>query len=415
MTILNKPFDTQYNTSPFSKIKAKDFLPTFKTAIKKAKSEIDDIVNNRELPTFQNTIEALDYSGEELDRISSIFFNLNAAETNEQIQKIAQEVSPLLSEFSNDITLNEDLFKRVKSIYNSKTELDLTTEQSTLLDKKYKSFARNGANLPEDKKETLRVIDKELSQLKLKFGEHILAETNAYEMHITEESALDGLPEGAKEAARQLAESKNMEGWLITLDYPSYIPFMTYAKNRKLRKHLSIAFGSKGFKGNVNDNKDIVVKIANLRFQRAQLLGYKTHAHFVLEERMAETPEKVNNFLNELLEKAKPAAIQEFENLKAFAKDLDGIKELQKWDSAYYLEKLKQKLFDLDDEQLKPYFRLENVINGAFTVANKLFGLHFNQINTIDKYHEDVMTYKVVDSEGELVSIFCKCFLGFHH
>ncbi|WP_431159207.1 M3 family metallopeptidase [Winogradskyella poriferorum] len=406
MTILNKPFDTQYNTAPFSKLEEGDFLPAFKISIKKAKSEIDDIVNNKELPTFQNTIEALDYSGEELDRISSIFFNLNASETNEQIQKIAQEVSPLLSEFSNDITLNEDLFKRVKSIYDSKSELDLSTEQSTLLDKKYKSFARNGANLPEDKKETLRAIDKELSQLKLKFGEHILAETNAYEMHLTEESALDGLPEGAKEAARQLAESKNKEGWVITLDYPSYIPFMTYANNRELRKQLSTVFGSKGFKDNENDNKDIVLKIANLRFQRAQLLGYKTHAHFVLEERMAETPEKVNNFLNELLEKAKPAAMQEFEKLKGFAKDLDGIEELQKWDSAYYSEKLKQKLFDLDDEQLKPYFQLENVINGAFTVANKLFGLHFNKIDTIDKYHDDVMTYKVVDAEGELVSIF---------
>ena len=406
MTILNKPFQNQYNTAPFSKIENEDFLSAFRTAIKKAKAEIDAITNNSHAPTFENTIEALDYSGEELDRISSIFFNLNSAETNDDIQKIAQEVSPLLSEFSNDITLNEDLFKRIKSVYDSKSSLELSTEQSTLLDKKYKSFSRNGANLPEDKKERLREIDKELSQLKLKFGEHVLAETNKFEMHLTEESDLAGLPDGAKEAAKQLAESKGKEGWLITLDYPSYIPFMTYADNRQLREELSKAFGSKGFKNDELDNQDIVLKIANLRFERAQLLGYSTHAHFVLEERMAETPEKVNTFLKDLLEKAKPAAQSEFNNLEAFAKELDQIDELQKWDSAYYSEKLKQKLFSLDDEQLKPYFKLENVINGAFTVAEKLFGLQFEEIQSIDKYHEDVLTYKVLDADGKLVSIF---------
>jgi peptidyl-dipeptidase Dcp len=406
MTILNTTFNTPYNTAPFSKIKNEDFLSAFKVAIEKAKAEIDAIVNNTELPTFENTIEALDYSGEELDRISSLFFNLNSAETNDEIQKIAQEVSPLLSEFSNDITLNEALFKRVKAVYDSKDDLKLTTEQATLLDKKYKSFSRNGANLQEDKKQKLRAIDKELSQLKLKFGEHVLAETNKFEMLLTEESDLSGLPEGAKEAAKQLAESKGKDGWLITLDYPSYIPFMTYADNRELREKLSKAFGSKGFHNDDLDNQDIVLKIANLRFERAQLLGYKTHAHFVLEERMAQTPEKVNDFLNELLEKAKPAAEKEFEELEAFAKELDGIEQLQKWDSAYYSEKLKQKLFDLDDEKLKPYFKLENVIDGAFTVANKLFGLQFEEINTIDKYHDDVLTYKVVDAENNLVSIF---------
>lgn len=406
MTTLNKTFDTQYNTAPFSKIKNEDFLPAFKIAIEKAKNEIDAIVNNTESASFENTIEALDYSGEELDRISSIFFNLNSAETNDEIQKIAQEVSPLLSEFSNDITLNENLFKRVKAVYDSKAELDLTTEQATLLDKKYKSFSRNGANLPEDKKQKLRAIDKELSQLKLKFGEHILAETNKFEMLLTDESDVSGLPEGAKEAAKQLAESKGKDGWLITLDYPSYIPFMTYADNRTLRKKLSKAFGSKGFKNDALDNQDIVLKIANLRFERAHLLGYKTHAHFVLEERMAKTPEKVNEFLNELLEKARPAAKKEFEKLETFAKELDNLDELQKWDSAYYSEKLKQKLFSLDDEQLKPYFKLENVINGAFTVAKKLFGLKFEEIDTIDIYHDDVLTYKVVDAEDNLVSIF---------
>jgi len=406
MNILNNPFNTPYNTAPFSKLKNEDFLPAFKTAIEKAKAEIDAIVNTTETPTFKNTIEALDYSGEELDRISSIFFNLNSAETNDAIQKIAQDVSPLLSEFSNDITLNQDLFKRVKAVYETKASLNLNTEQETLLDKKYKGFSRNGANLPDDKKEKLRAIDKELSQLKLSFGEHILAETNKFQLHITNESDLAGLPNGTKEAAKQLAMSKGKDGWLITLDYPSYIPFMTYADNRELREQLSKAFGSKGFKNDELDNQSIVLKIVKLRHERAQLLGYKTHAHFVLEERMAETPEKVTAFLEDLLEKAKPAAEKEFENLQNFAKDLDGIKTLQKWDSAYYSEKLKQKLFSLDDEQLKPYFKLENVINGAFTVAEKLFGLQFENIDTIDKYHDDVMTYKVVDADGELVSIF---------
>ncbi|MBF8150336.1 M3 family metallopeptidase [Winogradskyella sp. F6397] len=406
MNFLNNTFNTTYNTAPFSKIKAEDFLPAFKIGIEKAKAEIDAITDNTASPTFENTIEALDYSGEELNRISSIFFNLNSAETNDEIQKIAQEVSPLLSEFSNDITLNEALFKRVKAVYDSKSNLELTIEQETLLDKKYKGFSRNGANLAEDKKDKLRAIDKELSQLKLKFGEHILAETNAFEMHLTNEDDVSGLPEGAKEAAKQLAESKDKDGWLITLDYPSYIPFMTYADNRDLREQLSKAFGRKGFQNNELDNQELVIKIAQLRFQRAQLLGYKTHAHFVLEERMAQTPEKVTSFLNELLEKAKPAANEEFNELENFAKELDSIDQLQKWDSGYYSEKLKQKLFDLDDEQLKPYFKLENVINGAFTVANKLFGLEFEEIDTIDKYHEEVLTYKVTDADGEFVSIF---------
>lgn len=399
------PFNTKYNTAPFSKIENSDFLPTIKEAIKIAKNEIDAIVNNAEAPTFENTIEALDFSGEQLDRISSIFFNLNSAETNEEIQKIAQEVSPLLSEFSNDITLNEDLFKRVKAVYEQKDQLELTIEQKTLLDKKYKSFSRNGANLPEDKKLKLREIDKKLSQLKLKFGENVLAETNKFELHITNEDDLSGLPEGAKEAAAQTAEAKGKEGWLITLDYPSYIPFMTYADNRELRKKLAIAFGAKGFHNDELDNQENVLNLAKLRHERANLLGYKTHAHFVLEERMAKTPETVEKFLNELLEKAKPAAEREFKNLEQFAKELDGIDQLQKWDGAYYSEKLKQKLFDLDDEKLKPYFKLENVIKGVFTVSNKLYGLHFEEINDIDKYHDEVLTYKVTDSNGNYVSI----------
>ncbi|MGY8915693.1 MAG: M3 family metallopeptidase, partial [Flavobacteriales bacterium] len=403
---MNNPLLTSFDTAPFSKIKNEHFKPAFLESMTQARQEIDGIANAGSAPTFENTIAALDFAGQQLDRVSSVFFNLNSAETNSEIQKIAQEVSPLLSEFSNDIMLNESLFKRVKAVFEERDDLNLTKEEYTLLDKKYKSFSRNGANLPENKKMRLREIDAELSKLKLQFGENVLAETNKYEMHLTDETDLDGLPEGEKEAAEQLAKSKDKEGWLITLDYPSYIPFMKYAKNRALRKELSIAFGSKGFHNDELDNQENIMKIARLRYERANLLGYKTHAHFVLEERMAETPEKVHEFLNELLEKAKPAAEREFKELETFAKELDQIDRLEKWDSAYYSEKLKQKLFNLDDEKLKPYFKLENVIAGVFKVAEKLYGLQFEEVFDIDKYHTDVKTYRIYDEQKKLVSLF---------
>ncbi|WP_269241897.1 M3 family metallopeptidase [Flavobacterium limnophilum] len=406
MSVLTHHFNTKYNTAPFSKIKNEDFLPAFQKGIELAKSEINGIVNNPIKPTFENTIEALDFSGDILDRISSIFFNLNSAETSDEMQKIAQEVSPLLSEFGNDIRLNPDLFARVKAVYEQREHLNLNPEQTTLLDKKYKSFSRNGANLPEDKKNQLREIDKELSKLSLQFGENVLAETHAFELHITDENDLVGLPEGTREAARSLAKSQEKEGWIFTLDHPSYIPFVTYADNRELRKKMSIAFGARAFQNNEFDNQEIVLKIAKLRFDRAQVLGYKTHSHFVLEERMAETPEKVISFSNDLLAKAKPAAEKEFAQLTAFAKELDGLEQLEKWDGAYYSEKLKQQLFSLDDEILKPYFQLEKVLDGAFTVAQKLYGITFEETFEVDKYHEDVKTYEVKDEEGQLVAIF---------
>ncbi|MGG7035314.1 MAG: M3 family metallopeptidase [Flavobacterium sp.] len=406
MNILTQPFQTKHNTAPFSKIKNDDYLPAFQEGITLAKAEIDAIVSNPEKPTFENTIEALSFSGETLDRISSIFFNLNSAETSDEMQKIAQEVSPLLSEFGNDVRLNSELFARVKAVYEQKENRNLNPEQTTLLDNQYKSFSRNGANLPEDKKNELREIDKELSVLSLKFGENVLAETQAFELHLTDENDVAGLPEGEKEAAHSLAKSHNKEGWIFTLDYPSYVPFMTYANNRELRKKMAIAFGAKGFHKDERDNQEIVLKIAKLRFDRANLLGYKTHADFVLEERMAENPEKVNQFLNNLLAKAKPAAEREFVQLTEFAKQLDRIDQLEKWDGAYYSEKLKQQLYNLDDEKLKPYFQLEKVLNGAFTVAQKLYGLHFNEVTDIDKYHEEVTTYEVTDENNNLVAVF---------
>ena len=406
MKILTSTFQTKHNTAPFSQIKIEDYQPAFEETIAQARAEIDAIINNPEAPTFENTIEALDFAGQALDRLSSIFFNLNSAETCDEMQKIAQEVSPLLTAFGNDITLNEDLFKRVKAVYEQKDQLNLTPEQATLLDKKYKSFTRNGALLSEDKKEILREIDKTLAKLKLTFGENVLAETNSYKLHISNEADLQGLPDGAKEMARSLAKADDLDGWLFTLDFPSYLPFVTYVDNRELRKEMAIAAGKKAFQENDYDNQENVKNIVKLRHERAQLLGYESHAHFVLEERMAQSPEKVQSFLNDLLAKAKPAAEKEFAELTAFAKELDGLESLEKWDGAYYSEKLKQKLFSLDDEILKPYFQLENVLNGAFTVAEKLFGITFKEVFDIDKYHADVQTFEVVDFEGQLVAVF---------
>ncbi len=406
MKTLTSTFNTKHNTAPFSQIKLEDYKPAFIENIAKAKAEIDAIITNSEAPTFENTIVALDFAGEQLDRLSSIFFNLNSAETCDEMQKIAQEVSPLLTEFSNDIALNEDLFKRVKTVYDQKDSLNLTTEQATLLDKKFKGFSRNGALLNEEDKLKLREIDTELAKIKLTYGENVLAETNNYQLHITKEADLKGLPDGAKEMAASLAKSKNLEGWVFTLDFPSYLPFVTYVENRELRKEIAIAAGKKSFQDNEFDNKENVKRIVELRHKRANLLGYKSHSDFVLEERMAQNPEKVLSFLNDLLEKAKPASQKEFAQLTAFAKELDGIDQLEKWDGAYYSEKLKQKLFNFDDEILKPYFKLENVLNGAFTIAEKLFGITFKEVFDIDKYHEDVQTFEVLDFEGQLVAIF---------
>ena len=406
MTLFFKKFETKYNSAPFSKINLSNFKEAFEKNIELARIEIDTIVKNTEKPTFQNTIEALDFSGELLDRLSSIFFNLNSAETSDEMQKIAQEVSPLLSAFSNDIALNEALFKRVKAVYDKKDSLTLTTEEKTLLDKKFKGFSRNGALLNEEDKLILREIDVELAKLKLTFGENVLAETNTYHLHLTNECDLKGLPDDAKEMAASLAKSKELEGWVFTLDFPSYLPFVTYIENRELRKQIAIAAGKKAFQNNPYNNEDNVKRIVELRHKRAHLLGYESHSHFVLEERMAQNSCNVLSFLNDLLERAKPAAYKEFAQLTAFAKELDGIDQLEKWDGAYYSEKLKQKLFSLDDELLKPYFRLENVLNGAFTIAEKLFGITFKEIFDIDKYHEDVQTFKVLDVEGNFVAVF---------
>ncbi|NGZ90149.1 M3 family metallopeptidase [Psychroflexus maritimus] len=403
---MQNPLLSQFDLAPFSKIKSEHFEPAFREALRQAKEEINKITENTATPSFENTIEALEASGEQLNRVASILFNLNSAETSTEIQQIAQQVSPWLSEFSNDLILNETLFARVKSVYETKDSLALSTEQAKLLEESYANFSRNGANLPKDKQEQLRAIDQELAKLSLQFGEHVLAETNNFQLTVLEESKLEGLPDDAKETAAQLAKEKGLEGFLFTLHYPSYLPFMKYVKDRDLRKEMALAFGRKGFQDNANNNEAIVLEVANLRFKRAQLLGYETHAHFVLEQRMAKTPTQVNNFLEDLLNKAKPAATKEFEELSNFAKEQDQIDQLQKWDAAYYAEKLKQKKFDLNEEELKPYFELSNVIKGMFTIAGKLFDLKFEEVDDIDVYHEEVKTYRVTNTEGNFIAVF---------
>jgi len=403
---MNNPLLKPFDTVPFSKIENGHFLPAFTRLIEQTKKEIEEIASNPMKATFENTVAALDRSGQQMDRVTSAFFNLNSAETNDELQKIAQEVSPMLSEFNNDLLLNSTLFERIKTVYHSREGLELTAEQQTLLEKQYKRFARNGANLSKEDQKKLRDIDAKLARLTLQFGENVLAETNAFELHLTDKDDLEGLPDSIKEVAADEAANRGKEGWVITLHYPSYIPFMKYAKNRSLRKKLSHAFGNRAFKENKHNNEKNVLEIARLRYERAKLLGYPAHAAFVLEERMAGSADGVIEFLNELLVKSKPAAQKEFAELEQFARELDGIDRLEKWDSAYYSEKLRQKRFDLDDEKLKPYFELDRVINGVFDVAGRLYGLSFGEVSDIDKYHKEVRTYRVTDEEGQLVAVF---------
>lgn len=400
---MQNPLLEAFDQAPFSKIKTEHYKEAFEKAIEIARGEIDVIAHSKSEPTFENTIVALDRSGAQLDRISSIFFNLNSAETSPEIQAIAQEISPWLSAFRNDIILHQPLFERVKEVVDQK--LDLDSESQMLLEKQYKSFTRNGALLDLKKQKELRSIDEQLSKLSLEFGQHVLADSNAYELLIDKEEDLEGLPEGFIEMAKATAVEKDLDGWLITLSYPSYIPFMKFSKKRALREKLYRAFSSRGFQDNENNNTKIIQSIVKLRYDRAQLLGYESHAHYILEERMAESPKKVFEFLEQLSVKAKPAAEREFKILSEYASK-DGIDQLQKWDAAYYSEKLKKEKFELDDEVLKPYFELDRVIDGVFKVAQKLYGLQFKANHQVDVYHPEVKTFDVIDDHGKKVALF---------
>ncbi len=399
-------FDTPFETVPFDKIKTAHFKPAIEAAMAEGKAEVKAITGNAEAPTFANTIEALERAGAKVNIVAGVLSNLNSAETSPEIQELAKDIFPMITEYGNDILLDETLFARIKAVYEQKETLSLSAEQATLLDKTYKSFVRNGANLNDTDKQKLREIDVALSKLSVQFGQNVLADTNAYTMHLTNEDDLEGLPDQVREAAAMTAKQMEKEGWVFTLQYPSYVPFMTYASKRELREKLAKAYAKRGCQGNDNDNQKIVKDFALLRYERANLLGYATHADFVLEQRMASTPKAVENFLNDLLKHAKPAADKEMQELAAYAKKLDGIEEMQRWDYAYYSEKLKKEKFNIDDEMLKPYFELDKVIEGIFAVAKKLYGLNFKANADIPVYHSEVKAYEVEDEEGRHVSVF---------
>lgn len=399
-------FETPFETAPFHLIHEDHYLPAIEEAIQIAKREISQI-KEEALPDFENTIVALERAGERLNTISAIFFNINSAETNDRMQALARQISPLLTAHSNDVLLDEALFQRIQQVYETRKELTLSEEQKTLLDKSYKAFVRNGAKLNPEQKARLRQIDQDLSQLGLKFGENVLAETNKFELVIENETDLAGLPQAIVEAAAQSAEEKGKKGkWLFTLAFPSYIPFMTYAENRELRERLFHAYNTKCCKGDELDNRQHILDMLRLKHERAQLLGYSTFADFVLEERMAKTAGQVRSFLLDLLDKAAPKAKQEIVELAEFANKLDGLERLEKWDFAFYSEKLKKERFAIDDELLRPYFKLENVIEGVFKTAEQLFNITFEENTAIPKYHPEVTTYEVKDSAGKHLAIF---------
>ena len=393
MNPLLKPFDTAYQSAPFQEIKEEHYLPAFRELIQKTEEEIKQISENPENPTFENTVEALAYSGEQLDVVSNIFFNLNSAETNDEIQKIAQEVSPLLTEFSS----------KIKQVYDSKNQLNINEEQEILLDKTYKDFVRNGALLSNEDKKELERINMDLSIKSLQFGQNVLSATNAYFKHIIDKEELKGIPVSVLLQYQNEAKERGVEGYVITLQYPSYIPLMTYAENRDLRKELALANGRKSFDNGEFDNQQIIKELIKLRQEKAHLLGYSDFASFVLEERMAKTPAHVFGFLNELLEKARPFAKKDIEELRNLAKE-DGIEDLQSYDHAFYTEKLRKIKFNLNDEELKPYFSLDKVQGAVFGLAEKLFGLKFEEVQgqeAVQKYHEDVLMYKVLEQNSE--------------
>ena len=401
------PYSTPHQTAPFDKISNEHYLPALQEGMTKGRSEVAIITNNPAKPTFENTIVALEQSGSLLDRVTSVLFNLNSAETSPELQKIVKEASPLLSEYRNDISLNQSLFARVKAVYDQRDNLKLNPESAMLLEKSYKRFARNGANLDEKGKDRMRAIDKELSQLSLQFGENVLNETNEYLMTVTDEKDLAGLPDYVLEAAKATAKQKEKEGWVFTLQAPSYGPFMQHADNRELRKKLYVAYNGRSFHGDKNDNSAIIDKVINLRYERSNLLGYATHADFVLEESMAGSRTKVQSFLDELVTYARPAAVQQMDELTTYAKaHTFADDKLQAWDYSYYAEKLKKEKYDLDDETLKPYFKLENVLNGAFTVANKLYGITFKERTDIPVYNPEVKTFDVFDKDGKFLAVF---------
>lgn len=407
---MNNPLLTKstlpYGAPQFDKIETQHYIPAFKQAIEEGKAEIDAIVNNPEAPSFENTIEALEYAGETLNGISHIFYNLLEANTNEEMQNIAEEISPLTTEFSMYVRLNDGLFQRIKNVYEQRESLNLDDVELRLLEKTYQGFARNGANLSPEDKETYSKYMEELSLLSLQFGKNVLAATNAFSLNLTDENDLIGLPDYVKEQAAEAAKNKDLQGWLFDLTAPSYGPFMKFSERRDLREKMYRQYNTRAFGGEL-DNSDIIKRIAELRIMVANILGYKNFAEYQTERRMAKNPTSVNEFLSKLLGPALPKAKQEVAELNTYAK-AHGFteEEIMPWDFSFYSEKLRAEKYDLRDEQLKPYFQLDLCINAIFDLANKLYGLTFSELNDTPVYHQDVKVYEVKDKDGSHLALF---------
>ncbi|MCB9013928.1 MAG: M3 family metallopeptidase [Bacteroidales bacterium] len=399
-------FNTPFEVPPFAEIKLEDFAPAIREGIKVQEAEIEDIINNKEAPDFANTIVALEESGSLLNKVESVFDNLNSSLTSEDMQKIAEELSPALSAHSDAIRMNEKLFKRVQEVYNKRENSKLKGEDSMLLENTYKYFVRGGANLSPENKEKLKSINESLSLLSLKFGQNVLSEINNFKLLIDDPADLSGLPEAVIAQAAETAIEKGDSGkWVFTVQKPSLIPFITYSDKRELREKLFKAYTKLGDNNNEFDNKEILSKIVNLRIEKAHLLDYPSHAAFVLERNMAKTPEKVMSFLNDLWSKALPVAGREAENLQKLINEEGNSFKLEPWDWWYYSEKLRKAKYDIDEEEMRPYFKLENVRNGAFEVANKLYGIQFIERKDIPVYQEDVQAFEVKDKDGSHLGV----------
>ncbi len=393
---LNEKYGTPFEVPPFEKIKAEYYMPAYLKGIEEQKKEIRDIITNKQVPDFENTIKALEYSGALLTKVGRVFGALNSANTNDTLQKINKELSPILSRHRDDINLNDTLFMRVKAVYENREKYNLTEEEKKVLEDTYKSFIRNGAALSAEDKDKLRRINEELSLLSVQFGQNLLAETNEFKLVIDKKEDLSGLPEGLITTAAQTAKNMKMDGkWVFTIQYPIMEPFLKYSDRRELREKLFTGYFMKGDNDNKYDNKTIIARIANLRVERSKLLGYKSYADFVLERNMAKTPERVKEFLGQVWAAATPVAIAEAAEQQELIKKEGGKFKLEPWDWWFYTEKIKKAKYDLDDELTRPYFMIDNVISGMFYVANQLYGLEFSTRNDIPKYHPDVKTYEV--------------------
>ncbi len=402
MNILLSQYETPYNAIPFDNIRPADFMPALSEAIKTAQQRLSAIAADPAEASFANTIEALEESDEKINQVALIFYNLHSAETNDELQDIAENFSPLLTEFYSDLYLNGDLFERVKSVHLQRADLELNPEQLTLLEKTYKAFVRNGALLNDQDKKTLRVLDQQLSTVSLSFGDNVLEETNSFTLLIDNPEDLRGLPDNVVRAAAELAKERgHADKWVFTLDAPSYVPFMKFAEKRQLREEMLKAFHSVAYRRNNYDNQENVKSIARLRFQRAQLLGFESHAHFVLEDRMARNPSHVRTFLEDLFDRAKPTADREIRELEDLQFEMEGVRDLQRWDYSFYAEKLRKKRFNFDENTLRPFFEINNSVQGMFVVAERLYGLSFSKLDNVPVYHPDVNVYRVSDSSTD--------------